>query len=74
MEAKKEAEAVEGYRRFKQLWPRMLEREGEPHHEWLLEVKKLIGKFCKTRMLFSTSCVRFRFRLLVLLLSGSAGS
>ncbi|KAJ7511160.1 hypothetical protein B0H11DRAFT_1700558 [Mycena galericulata] len=55
MEAQKEKEVVEGYRRLKQLWPRMLQGPGEARQEWLLEAEKLIETFRETRRLFSTS-------------------
>ncbi|KAJ7734190.1 hypothetical protein DFH07DRAFT_129989 [Mycena maculata] len=55
MEAKKEAEAVESYRRLKQLWPRMLEGEDAPRREWLVEAEKLIEAFRETRRLFATT-------------------
>lgn len=59
MEGKKEKEVVDGYRRVKQLWPRMLEGEGEPRQQWMLEAEKLIEAFRETRCLFSTTGVRF---------------
>ncbi|KAJ6486311.1 hypothetical protein DFH09DRAFT_1265926 [Mycena vulgaris] len=55
IEAQKEAEAVGAYARLKQLWPRMLEGDGAPRQEWLLEAEKLIEAFRETRRLFSTS-------------------
>ncbi|KAJ6511189.1 TPR-like protein [Mycena sanguinolenta] len=55
MEAQKEKEAVEGYRRLKQLWPRMLEGEVQPLREWMLDAEKLIEAFRETRRLFNTS-------------------
>ncbi|KAJ7805997.1 hypothetical protein B0H14DRAFT_3882550 [Mycena olivaceomarginata] len=55
MEGKKEKEVVDGYRRVKQLWPRMLEGEGEPRQQWMLEAEKLIEAFRETRCLFSTT-------------------
>ncbi|KAJ7192484.1 hypothetical protein GGX14DRAFT_552972 [Mycena pura] len=57
MEAKKEAEVMEGYRRVKQLWPHMLQGEGEARQEWLVEASKLIEAFRETRKLFATSRV-----------------
>ncbi|KAJ7116658.1 hypothetical protein C8R44DRAFT_212104 [Mycena epipterygia] len=55
MEAQKEKEVVDGYRRLKQLWSRMLEGDGEPRQAWLLEAEKLTDTFRETRRLFSTS-------------------
>ncbi|KAF7361060.1 TPR-like protein [Mycena sanguinolenta] len=55
MEAQKEKEAVEGYRRLKQLWPRMLEGEVQPLREWMLDAEKLTEAFRETRRLFNTS-------------------
>ncbi|KAJ7029216.1 hypothetical protein C8F04DRAFT_1043456 [Mycena alexandri] len=55
LEGKKEAEVMEGYRRLKQLWPRMLQGEGEPRQEWMLEAEKLVEAFRETRRLFSTA-------------------
>ncbi|KAJ7263136.1 hypothetical protein B0H12DRAFT_1103519 [Mycena haematopus] len=55
MEAKKEKEVMDGYQRLKQLWPRMLEGEGEPRREWVLNAEKLIEAFRETRRLFTTS-------------------
>ncbi|KAJ7185699.1 hypothetical protein C8R46DRAFT_982456 [Mycena filopes] len=55
LEAKKEAEVTAGYRRLKELWPRMLQGEGEPRQEWMIEADKLVEAFRETRRLFSTS-------------------
>ncbi|KAJ7087686.1 hypothetical protein B0H15DRAFT_982935, partial [Mycena belliarum] len=55
LEARKEAEALEVYRRLKALWPHMLAGPGEARQEWLLEAEKLIEAFRETRMLFSTA-------------------
>ncbi|KAJ6568937.1 hypothetical protein B0H19DRAFT_1134257 [Mycena capillaripes] len=55
MEAHKEKEVADGYRRLKGLWPRMLQGEGEPRTQWMLEAEKLIEAFRETRRLFSTS-------------------
>ncbi|KAJ7848411.1 hypothetical protein B0H13DRAFT_2361910 [Mycena leptocephala] len=57
MEAEKEKEVMDGHRRLKQLWPRMLQGDGEPRQHWLLEAEKLIETFRETRRLFSTSRV-----------------
>ncbi|KAJ7640027.1 TPR-like protein [Mycena polygramma] len=55
MEAQKETEVMDGYRRLKQLWPRMLQGDGEPRQQWMLEAEKLIEAFRETRRLYSTS-------------------
>ncbi|KAF8209519.1 hypothetical protein K438DRAFT_1904162 [Mycena galopus ATCC 62051] len=55
MEAQKEREVIEAYRRLKQLWPRMLEGEGEARKEWMLDAEKLVEAFRETRRLFTTS-------------------
>ncbi|KAK7058184.1 TPR-like protein [Favolaschia claudopus] len=55
MEAKKEKEMMEGYRRLKQLWPRMLQDEGDARELWMVQAEKLIEAFRETRRLFSTS-------------------
>ncbi|KAJ7648353.1 TPR-like protein [Mycena polygramma] len=55
MEAHKETEVMDGYRRLKQLWPRMLQGDGEPRQQWMLEAEKLIEAFRETRKLYSTS-------------------
>ncbi|KAJ7159083.1 TPR-like protein [Mycena crocata] len=55
MEAQKEAEVLEGYRKLKTLWPHMLAGAGQQREEWLLEAEKLIETFRETRKLFSTA-------------------
>ncbi|KAJ6468532.1 TPR-like protein [Mycena vitilis] len=55
MEAQKETEVMDGFRRLKQLWPRMLQGDGEPRQQWMLEAEKLIEGFRETRRLYSTS-------------------
>jgi len=60
LETQKEKEVVRGYRRVKELWPRMLgEQEGQEdaEREWLVEAEKLVDTFRETRNLFSTSRV-----------------
>ncbi|KAJ7876870.1 TPR-like protein [Mycena olivaceomarginata] len=50
-----ELRAMEGKKEKEVLWPRMLEGEGEPRQEWMLETEKLIEAFRETRCLFSTT-------------------
>lgn len=57
LEAQKEREVVQGFRRVKELWPRMLAGEEEAEREWLVEAEKLIESFRETRNLFQTSRV-----------------
>ncbi|KAJ7633881.1 TPR-like protein [Mycena polygramma] len=55
MEGQKEMEVMDGYQRLKQLWPRMVQGDGEPRQQWMLEAEKLIEAFRETRRLYSTS-------------------
>ncbi|KAF8895474.1 hypothetical protein BD779DRAFT_1499735 [Infundibulicybe gibba] len=58
LEARKESEVIKGYRRLKDLWPRMLagSQENQPAEgEWLLEAEKLVETYRETRNLFVTS-------------------
>lgn len=57
-EEAKEAEALQGYRRVKELWDAMLRREIAAENEWLLEAEKLVEMFRETRSLFMTGGVR----------------
>lgn len=58
LEAQKEREAVQQWRRVQELWPRMLAGEDEAIREWLIEAEKLVESFRETRALFVTSRVR----------------
>ena len=60
LEAQKEKEAVQGFRRIQELWPRMLSGDEEAEREWLVEAEKLIESFRETRNLFQTSRVSAR--------------
>ncbi|KAI0629317.1 TPR-like protein [Trametes polyzona] len=55
LEAQKEREAAQSWRRVQELWPRMLGEEEEATREWLVEAEKLIESFRETRALFLTS-------------------
>ncbi|TFY64254.1 hypothetical protein EVJ58_g2743 [Rhodofomes roseus] len=55
LEAQKEREVDQSFRRVKELWPRMLAGEEEAEREWLVEAEKLIESFRETRNLFQTS-------------------
>ncbi|KAH9921621.1 TPR-like protein [Fomitopsis serialis] len=55
LEVQKEREVTQGFRRVKELWPRMLAGEEEAEREWLVEAEKLIESFRETRNLFQTS-------------------
>ena len=57
LEAQKEREAVQQWKRVQELWPRMLAGEDEALREWLIEAEKLIESFRETRALFLTSRV-----------------
>ncbi|RPD58991.1 TPR-like protein [Lentinus tigrinus ALCF2SS1-7] len=55
LEAQKEREASQSWRRVQELWPRMLANEEEAVREWLVEAEKLVESFRETRALFLTS-------------------
>ncbi|KAI0372638.1 TPR-like protein [Pilatotrama ljubarskyi] len=55
LEAQKEREAVQSWRRVQELWPRMLADDQEAAREWLVEAEKLVESFRETRALFLTS-------------------
>lgn len=57
LEAQKEREAVQGWHRVQDLWPRMLANEDEAVREWLFEAEKLVESFRETRALFLTTRV-----------------
>ena len=57
LEAQKEKEVAQGFRRVQELWPRMLSGDEEAEREWLVEAEKLIESFRETRNLFQTSRV-----------------
>ena len=57
LEAQKEREAMQGWHRVQDLWPRMLENDDEAVREWLVEAEKLVESFRETRALFLTSRV-----------------
>ncbi|RDX56401.1 TPR-like protein [Lentinus brumalis] len=55
LEAQKEREASQSWRRVQDLWPKMLANEEEAVREWLVEAEKLVESFRETRALFLTS-------------------
>ncbi len=57
LEAQKEKDVVQGYRRLKDLWSGMLAGEEGSKREWMLEAEKLVDMFRETRNLFLTSRV-----------------
>ena len=57
MEAKKEKEAAQSYRRVKDLWARMLNGEEEADREWMHEAESLVESFRETRALFLSTRV-----------------
>lgn len=57
LEAQKEKEVAQGFRRVQELWQRMLSGDEEAEREWLVEAEKLVESFRETRNLFQTSRV-----------------
>ncbi|KAI0738457.1 TPR-like protein [Daedaleopsis nitida] len=55
LESQKEREAVQGWHRVQDLWPRMLANEDAAVREWLFEAEKLVESFRETRALFLTT-------------------
>ncbi|EPS96052.1 hypothetical protein FOMPIDRAFT_1151328 [Fomitopsis schrenkii] len=55
LEAQKEKEVAQGFRRVQELWQRMLSGDEEAEREWLVEAEKLVESFRETRNLFQTS-------------------
>jgi general transcription factor 3C polypeptide 3 (transcription factor C subunit 4) len=61
LEEQKESEVLKGWKRVKELWPRLLssgDGQEEVEMEWLLEAEKLVETFRETRNLFLTTRVR----------------
>ena len=57
LEAKKEKEAAQSYRRVKDLWARMMNGEEEADREWMHEAESLVESFRETRALFLSTRV-----------------
>ncbi|KIJ97070.1 hypothetical protein K443DRAFT_10140 [Laccaria amethystina LaAM-08-1] len=55
LEAAKEKEVMQGYRRIRELWASMMGGNEECEREWLVEAEKLVDMFRETRNLFLTS-------------------
>jgi general transcription factor 3C polypeptide 3 (transcription factor C subunit 4) len=64
LEERKEAEVLKGWKRLKDLWPKIANDENrseEAEAEWLLEADKLVETFRETRNLFLTTKVCWPF-------------
>ena len=57
LEAAKEKEVMQGYRRIRELWAGMMGGDEEREREWMVEAEKLVDMFRETRNLFLTSRV-----------------
>jgi general transcription factor 3C polypeptide 3 (transcription factor C subunit 4) len=57
LEEQREREAILGYTRVEDLWPRMLHGDAEAEREWMIEAEKLVEMFRETRNLFVTTRV-----------------
>jgi general transcription factor 3C polypeptide 3 (transcription factor C subunit 4) len=66
LEEQKEKDVLRGYKRVKELWPKMLDKthtepdrsREEAEREWMFEAEKLVEMFRETRMLFLSTRVR----------------
>ncbi|KAJ6588829.1 hypothetical protein B0H19DRAFT_1248427 [Mycena capillaripes] len=61
LEAKLETDTLKGYRRLRELYPKISKEEvNDSERDWFLQAEKMIESFRETRQLFSTSSLAFR--------------
>ncbi|EDR07780.1 uncharacterized protein LACBIDRAFT_297936 [Laccaria bicolor S238N-H82] len=61
LEAAKEKEVMQGYRKIRELWAGMMGGDEECEREWMVDAEKLVDMFRETRNLFLTSRVGWPF-------------